>query len=150
MNTKIWMTKNKNQQFDIILEYIKDLSIETPNAAVLTFVRQNLSNYIMEIDISSLALKNKALEITTKLTLQDRKGSAQKAFFEIKYATVIKLNKDINDKNIIAKIILCDLQKIIYPKIEEIFLGLIKKAGYPELKFVKKVDFEKLYSERSN
>ena len=126
MNTKIWMTKNKNQQFDIILEYIKDLSIETPNAAVLTFVRQNLSNYIMEIDISSLALKNKALEITTKLTLQDRKGSAQKAFFEIKYATVIKLNKDINDKNIIAKIILCDLQKIIYPKIEEIFLGLIK------------------------
>ena len=98
----------------------------------------------------SLALKNKALEITTKLTLQDRKGSAQKAFFEIKYATVIKLNKDINDKNIIGRIILCDLQKIIYPKIEEIFLGLIKKAGYPELKFEKKIDFEKLYSERFN
>ena len=150
MNTKILMTKNKNQQFNIILEYIKDLSIETPSAAALTFVRQNLLNYTMEIDISSLALKNKALEITTKLTLQDKKESVQKAFFEIKYATVIKFNKDINDKNIIGKIILCDLQKTIYPKIEEIFLGLIKKAGYPELKFEKKIDFEKLYSERFN
>ena len=141
------MSENK---FKIILEYIKDLSIETPSVSTLTFVRENLSNYIMDIDISSLVLKNKALEVTTKLTLSDKKENDEKAFFEIKYATVIKLNKDINDKNIIAKIILCDLQKIIYPKIEEIFLGLIKKAGYPELKFVKKVDFEKLYSERSN
>ena len=53
------MSENK---FKIILEYIKDLSIETPSVSTLTFVRENLSNYIMDIDISSLVLKNKALE----------------------------------------------------------------------------------------
>ena len=71
------------EKFKIILEYIKDLSIETPSVATLTFVRENLSNYNMDIDISSLILKNKAIEVTTKLTLQDKKDSAEKAFFEI-------------------------------------------------------------------
>tara|TARA_X000000368_G_C22837906_1_gene626283 strand:+ start:272 stop:706 length:435 start_codon:yes stop_codon:yes gene_type:complete len=144
------MTENKDQKFKIILEYIKDLSIETPNVETLTFVRENLANYNMEIDISSLVLKNKVLEITTKLTLQDKKDNTEKSFFEIKYATVINLDKSINEKNTVGKIVLCDLQKIIYPKVEKIFLDLIKSAGYPELKFEKKVDFEKLYNDKFN
>ena len=144
------MTESNEQKFKIILEYIKDLSIETPSVTTLNFVRENLTNYVMDIDISSLVLKNKALEITTKLALQDKKDNTEKAFFEIKYATVITLDTSLTEKNVIGKIILCDLQKIIYPKIENIFLDLIKKAGYPELKFEKKVDFDKLYSEKFN
>ena len=45
----------------------------------------------MDIDISSLVLKNKSLEITTKLILQDKNKNTNKAFFEIKYATVISV-----------------------------------------------------------
>ena len=144
------MTENKTEQFKIILEYIKDLSIETPSATVLLSVRENLTNYQMDIDISSLALKNKSLEITTKLILQDKKNVKDKAFFEIKYAAVISIDSSIIDKKIISKIVLCDLQKIIYPKVEKIFLELIRNAGYPEIKFDKIVDFEKIYNEKFN
>lgn len=141
---------DKSENFKIILEYIKDLSIETPSVEALSFVRKNISNYIMDIDINSSVLKNKALEITTKLTLQDKKGENEKSFFEIKYSTVITIDKSINDKSLIGKIVLCDVQKIIYPKIEKIFLDLIKNAGFPEINFEKKVDFEKLYNEKFN
>ena len=144
------MTENKEEKFKIILEYIKDLSIETPDVPALKFVRQNLINYIMDIDISSSVLKNKTLEVTTKLALQDKKDNVEKAFFEIKYATVITLDNSLNDKSEIGKIILCDLQKIIYPKVEKIFLELIRNAGYPEIKFDKIVDFEKMYNEKFN
>ena len=144
------MIKNNTDQFKIILEYIKDLSIETPSVSALSFVKENISNYNMDIDIASMVLPSKALEITTKLTLQDKKDNNEKAFFEIKYATVISLDRNINGKNAIGKIVLCDLQKIIYPKIQNIFLNIIKNAGYPEIKFEKDVDFEKLYSEKFN
>ena len=141
---------DKSENFKILLEYIKDLSIETPSVEALSFVRKNISNYVMDIDINSSVLKNKALEITTKLTLQDKKGENEKSFFEIKYSTVITIDKSINDKSLIGKIVLCDVQKIIYPKIEKIFLDLIKNAGFPEINFEKKVDFEKLYNEKFN
>ena len=144
------MIENKNQNFKIILEYIKDLSIETPSASALLEVRENLKKYNLDIDISSMMLKNKSLEITTKLILRDKSENNEKSFFEIKYATVISIDSSITDKSIISKIVLCDLQKIIYPKIQKIFLNLIKDAGYPGIKFEKKVDFEKMYSERFN
>ena len=144
------MTNNKGQNFKIILEYIKDLSIETPSVTTLKYVRENLSNYIMDIDIGSSVLKNKAIEVNTKLTLQDKNNVVEKAFFEIKYSTVITLNNEVNDKNVISKTILCDLQKEIYPRLESIFLNIIKNSGYPELKFEKRVDFEKLYNEKFN
>ena len=41
------------KQFKIILEYIKDLSVETPNATTLLSVRKNISSYNLDIDISS-------------------------------------------------------------------------------------------------
>ena len=74
------MTNNKGQNFKIILEYIKDLSIETPSVTTLKYVRENLSNYIMDIDIGSSVLKNKAIEVNTKLTLQDKNNVVEKAF----------------------------------------------------------------------
>ena len=74
------MMKDKSKNFKIILEYIKDLSIETPSVEALSFVRKDISNYVMDIDINSSLLKNKALEITTKLTLQDKKGNNEKSW----------------------------------------------------------------------
>ena len=142
--------ENNNQKFKIILEYIKDLSIETPSATALLIVRENLDKYHLDIDISSMVLQNKSLEITTKLILQDKSENPNKAFFEIKYATVISIDSSISEKHIISKIVLCDLQKIIYPKVQNIFIDLIKDAGYPEIKFNREVDFEKMYNEKIN
>ena len=144
------MNENTEKEFRIVLEYIKDLSIETPSANTLLMVRDKISNYALDIDISSLILKNKSLEITTRLTLQDKGDSEDKAFFEIKYASIIYINSDIKEKEKISKIVLCDLQKLVYPKIEKIFLNLIKDSGYPEMKFEKEVDFEKMYNEKFN
>ena len=138
------------KQFKIILEYIKDLSVETPNATTLLSVRKNISSYNLDIDISSMMFKNKSLEVTTRLILQDKGSNEEKSFFEIKYASVISIDPSLKDKKVIGKIVLCDLQKIIYPKIIKIFLNLIKDSGYPGIKFEKEVDFDKLYSEKFN
>ena len=136
--------------FKIILEYIKDLSVETADAETLIYVKDNILKYQMNIGITSQALKNKMIEVNTKLTFQDKDNSKKKSFFEIIYATIIKIDDKIKDKKEMEKIILCDLQVKIYTKLERIFLNLIKDSGYSEIKFDKKVDFEKLYNQRIN
>ena len=139
-----------SNKFEILAEYIKDLSIETPNIETLLYVRNNIKSYQMNLDITSKPLKNKMIEVYTKLIFEDKKSDTKKSFFEIIYATVIKINDDVKDKKQLEKIILCDVQNKIYKKIEKIFFSLIKDSGYPEIKFEKEVDFDKLYYERLN
>ena len=138
------------KKYKIILEYIKDLSVETPDAETLIYVRENLSKYQIKIDINSQALKNKMVEVNTKLTFEDKENSEKKSFFEIIYASIVRIEVEIKDKKEIEKILLCDVQTEIYPKLEKIFLNIIKDSGFPDIKFTKKIDFENLYNKKLN
>ena len=137
-------------KFKILLNFIKDISVETQDAETLIFVRDNISKYVLNIDITSKPLKNKMIEINTKLNFGDKQNNDKQSVFEIIYASVVRIDESVKDKKILEKIILCDVQKEIYPKLEEIFTKLINDSGFPGLKFEKKVDFEKLYNERLN
>ena len=57
------MTKN----YKILAKYIKDMSSETPDIETFLFVRDYISKYQLNIDITSKALKNKLVEINTTL-----------------------------------------------------------------------------------
>ncbi len=48
------------------------------------------------------------------------------------------------------KIILCDLQNEIYPRVEKSFLNLLITSGFKGIKIENKIDFEKLYKEKFN
>ena len=63
------MSEAEKQNFRIILEYIKDLSVETPSATALLYIRENLNTYNLDIDISSLVLKNNRVLISQRTTL---------------------------------------------------------------------------------
>ena len=140
------MTKN----YKILGKYIKDMSSETNDIETYLFVRENISKYQLNIDITSKALKNKLIEINTTLKFEDKEESQKKSYFEIIFATIIKVGDDIKEKKDLEKIILCDVQKEIYPNIENSFLNLLHNSGYPQIKFDKKVDFEKLYNQKFN
>ena len=141
------MTK---ENYRILGKYIKDMSSETSDIETYLFVRDNISKYRLNIDITSKALKNKLIEINTTLKFEDKEESQKKSYFEIVFATIIKVGDEIKDKKDLEKIILCDVQKDIYNDMENSFLNLLHNSGYPQVKFEKKVDFEKLYNQRFN
>ena len=126
------------------------MSSETPDIETYLFVKKNIAKYQLNIDITSKPLKDKLVEISTTLKYEDKNPGNKKSFFEIIFSTVIKVNDEIKEKKDIERIILCDVQKDIYPNIETSFLNLLHNSGYPEVKFEKKIDFEKLYSQRFN
>ena len=132
------------KNYKILLNFIKDLSVETKDTQTLLFVKDQISSYQLNIEINSKALKNKMIEVSTKLSFKDKQNSERQSVFELVYATVVKIEEEIKDKKILEKIILCDVQKEIYPKLEKIFVNLLNDSGFPNIKFEKKVDFEKL------
>ena len=46
--------------------------------------------------------------------------------------------------------LLCEVQKEIYPRLEKALLNLIHDCGFADVKFAKTIDFEKLYKEKFN
>ena len=140
----------KTEKYKILTKYIKDMSSETPDIETFLFVRKNIAKYQLDIGITSKPLKDKLVEISTTLKYEDKNQDNKKSYFEIVFCTVIKVSEEIKEKKDIEKIILCDVQKDIYPNIETSFLNLLHNSGYPEVKFEKKIDFEKLYNQRFN
>ena len=143
------MMKMTNK-YNIIGKYIKDMSSETPDVETYIFVKDRISKYQLLIDINSKPLKNKMVEINTILKFKDKEESKKKSYFEINFSTIVKINDDISDKKDLEKIILCEVQKEIYPDLEKSLLNLLHNSGYPNIKFEKKIDFEQLYNQRLN
>ena len=138
------------KNYKILGKFIKDMSSETPDIETYLFVKDNISKYQLNIDITSKALKNKMIEIHTTLRFQDINETQKRSFFEIIYSTIIKIDEEINDKKTIEKIILCDVQKEIYPNLKLSFLNMLSDSGYPGIKLEKDIDFEKLYNDKFN
>ena len=138
------------EKFKILGKYIKDLSSETKDVEIYLFVKDNISKYQLGIDIYSKPLKNKMIEINTTLKFEDKEENKKKAYFEIVFSTIVKIDDDVTDKKKLEKIILSDVQIKIYPDLEKSLLDLLHNSGYPGIKFQKKIDFEKLYNQRFN
>ena len=139
-----------SENYKIISKFIKDISGETPNIETYLYVKDFISKYQLNIEINSKPLKAQIIEVNTLLKFHDTSERKKKSHIEMTYTSVIKLNEEIKDKKILQKIILCDVQKQIYPELEKALLNLLHTSGYPNIKFEKKVDFEELYNKKFN
>ena len=140
------MTEN----FKILAEFVKDISGETPDIQSYIFVKENISKYLLNIDINSKPLKNKMIEINTTLKFEDKEPNEKKSYFEIVYASIVRIDDSVQNKKDLEKIILCDVQNKIYPNLEKTFLNLLHNSGFSEVNLDKKIDFNNLYKKRSN
>ena len=136
-------------KFKILAEFVKDISSETKDIQTFLFVKGYISKYELTIDISSSPSKNKMVEVNTTLKFEDKKNNPKKSYFELVYASLIKIDENIKEKKELEKIILCDVQKQIKPNIEKVFTDLINNSGFKGVSF-KNIDFEKLYNSRFN
>ena len=140
------MTEN----FKILTEFVKDISSETPDVQTYIFVKDTISKYHLDINIASKPLKNKLIEVNTTLKFEDKELNQKKSHFEITYTSIVKINDKVKNEEELKKILLCDVQNKISSNMQKIFLNMLHDSGYPEVKFDKKIDFNKLYEEGSN
>ena len=138
------------ERFKILAKYIKDMSSETPDVETYISAGNNISKYQLDIDIKSIALKNKMIEVIITLKFQHKDTQVKKSHFEIVYAVAIKIDESIKEKKDLEKIVLCDVPNSVVSDIEKSFTDMMHNSGFPNIKLEKKIDFTKLYLERSN
>ncbi len=137
------------KNFKILTEFIKDVSSETKDIQTYLFVKDYISKYQLTIDINSQPTKNKLIEISTTLKFEDKEDNKKKSYFELVYVSIVKLDESVTEKKEVEKIILCEVQKEIQPKIEKAFTDLINNSGFKQVT-IKNIDFEKLYNSKFN
>jgi preprotein translocase subunit SecB len=137
------------KNYKILAEFVKDVSSETKDIQTYLFVKDYISKYQLTIDITSQPTKNKLIEVSTILKFEDKEDNKKKSYFELVYVSIVKLDESVKEKKEIQKIILCNVQKDIQPKIEKTFTDLINNSGFKQVA-VKNIDFEKLYNSKFN
>ena len=111
------------EKFKILTKFIKDMSSETPDVETFLYVRDNIEKYQLNIDITSKALKDKMIEVNTTMRFEDKNSNEKKSYFEIVYASIVKIDDEVKEKKDLEKIILCDVPNKIYPDLERTFLN---------------------------
>ena len=138
------------KKYKILTEFAKDVSYEIPNVETYLQTKDNILKYNLNLDINSKFLKNKIIEVNIISKFQEADLKEKKSNFEITYTAIVRIDEYIKDEKEMKKIVLSDVPNEIYPRLEDLFITLVNKSGFPEVKIERKVDFEKLYKEKFN
>mgnify|MGYP001153508451 FL=1 len=138
------------KKYKILTEFAKDVSYETPDVETYLQTKDNILKYNLNLDINSKFLKNKIIEVNIISKFQEANLKEKKSNFEITYTAIVRIDENIKDEKEMKKIVLSDVPNEIYPRLEDLFITLVNKSGFPEVKIERKVDFEKLYKEKFN
>ena len=138
------------KKYKILGEFIKDISAETKGVESYIYTKENISKFKLFIDINTKPLKNKMAEVLISTKFKETDDNKKNSYFEMIYAVIVKIDEDVNTKEVLEPIFLKEIPTEVYPKIEKILLDLLKYCGYPNVKLGSKVDFNELYKNRGN
>ena len=134
--------------YKIISKYIKDISFEIPSAQAFIMIEKDISKYSLNFDIKSKKYKDNIIEVNTILRLVPSPELKNKILTEINLASLVSIEKNLENKEKLEKIVLVDIPKEVYPTLYDIFIYLFTKAGVKNISITKEVNFEKLYNEQ--
>ena len=132
----------------IIGKYIKELKFSIPNPKTFFLLAKDIANYKINIDINSIQVKQRIIEVLTSLKLSPVKDDIDKIDTKIIYSTIVEFSSEKLGKEEMEKIILIDIPFKIYPELRRIFVFLFENSGFKDIKINETVNFEKLYKMR--
>ena len=134
--------------YKILSKFIKDISFEIPNAQTFLLIAKEIKKYNLNFDIKSKQFKDNIVEVNTVLKLIPNDDVKNKMLTEINYTALVSIEKGLEDKKELEKIVLVKVPTEVYPDLYDTFVYLFAQAGIKNIQIEKKVDFEKMYNER--
>ncbi len=134
--------------YKILSKFIKDISFEIPNAQTFLLISKEIKKYNLNFDIKSKQFKDNIVEVNTVLKLIPNDDVKNKMLTEINYTALVSIEKGLEDKKELEKIVLVKVPTEVYPDLYDTFLYLFAQAGIKNINIEKEINFEKMYNEK--
>jgi len=134
--------------YKILSKFIKDISFEIPDAKTFVMLEKEIKKYNLSFDIKSKPFKENIVEVNTILKLVPGNDVANKILAEINLTALVSIEKNINDKKELEKIVLIKVPSEVYPTLYETFIYLFSQAGIKNIRIDKEINFGKMYEEK--
>lgn len=139
---------NKNFQFVINTQYLKDLSFENPKAPDSLKIFDSKPEIKIDIDINSNPLKNHGEDIyEVNLMIKGSTTVKNEIMFliEATYSGIFTIKNAPND--VLEKVLLIECPKFLFPFLRTIIANNTRDGGFPPL-MITPIDFVGLYESK--
>ena len=138
------MAENTNtRKFEILNQFIKDLSFEAPNSPRIFFEKiEEKPNVEVGFEIKSAPAGAHLFEVNIHLTVKNSLKERTLYFIELSYSSMVALNaENTNEEN--TDILLKQVPAYLFPFARSIVTDLTKESGFPPF-VLAPIDFSKV------
>ena len=138
-------------KFNIISQFLKDISFESPNVPELFFKQESSpSKMEINIDIQIKGADNNLFMVDLIVKSHAKLEKDEKTVFLIEstYSGLAQL-EDVKDEEDKKRTLLIDVPTLLFPAVRALILRLTSESGFPPFAMAP-VDFTALYEQRAN
>lgn len=137
-------TMSNEPVFAIQRTYLKDLSLEIPNAPQI-FLESQQPAVEIQLDVSSQAIVEGIFEVAVTVTVTTRIGEKTAFLVEAKEAGIFEIRNVPQEQMPLILNVVC--ANIVYPYLRANVADVIQRAGFPPIHLAE-INFEALYQQR--
>ena len=137
-------------KFQLISQFLKDFSFESPNVPELFFKQENgQAKMDINLDIQIKGTENNIYMVDLLVKLHSKLEQGDKSIFMIEstYSGLVQVEKSDNEEGL-KRTLLIDVPTLLFPSIRAIVLRMTGESGFPPFA-MQPIDFEKLYEEKN-
>ena len=137
-------------KFNIISQFLKDISFESPNVPELFFKQENGQAKIeLNIDMNVKGSENNLYMVDLVTRVHSKLEKDDKTIFMIEstYTGMVQYEEADEEKK--RRTLLIDVPTVLFPSVRALVTRLTAESGFQPLT-LQMVDFEALYEQRAN
>ena len=136
-------------QFNLISQFLKDFSFESPNVPELFFNKENGQAKIdLNVDLQVKGADNNIYMVDLVAKLHSKLEAGDKSIFMIDctYSGLVQVEKTESEAEL-QKILLIDVPTLLFPSVRALVTRITAESGFPPFA-MQPIDFQKLYESK--
>ena len=137
-------------KFNIISQFLKDISFESPNVPELFFKNDNgQAKFEINIDIQIKGADNNLFMVDVITKVHSKLEAGEKSIFLIEstYSGLVQLEGETIDEEDKKRTLLIDVPTLLFPAVRALVTRLTSESGFPTFT-MQPVDFAQLYEQK--